>query len=224
MLAGLRLVTDSNGASMLDWQAWHEDYEHDSPLRRRLEIVQRHIGDFLGSSPASPVRVLTMCAGEGRDILGAIAEQKRRDVTGLLVELDPALAARARSTAEALGLKGVRVEVGDAGRSGVYASAAPADLVMACGVFGNISDDDVRTTIRALPELAAPGATLIWTRHRGPPDLTPSIRAWLAEAEFREISFESVPEAPGSVGVAQFVGRTKQLMDRQLFVFNRAAL
>ena len=217
-------MTGPTGTAGLDWQAWHEDYEHDSPLRRRLDIVQRVIGDFLREATASPIRVITMCAGEGRDILGAIANQKRRDVRGLLVELDPVLADRARKTAHALGLNDIRVEAGDAGRSGAYASAAPADLVMACGVFGNISDEDVRSTIAALPELAAPNATLVWTRHRNPPDLTPSIRQWLADEGFEEVSFEAVPDSAGSVGVARFSGHTKPLADRQLFVFNRETL
>jgi hypothetical protein len=208
----------------LDWQAWHADYEQDSPLRRRLEIVQRHIDEALRTFQSSPLRAIAMCAGEGRDILGAIAAQSRRDVTGLLVELDPGLAARARERAADLGLEGVHVEVADAGRSGVYASAAPADLVMACGVFGNISDSDVRLTIQALPELAAPGATLIWTRHTKPPDLTPSIREWLAAVAFEEVSFERVPGSSASVGVARYVGETLPIVDRQMFVFNRESL
>jgi hypothetical protein len=208
-------------APALDWQAWHEDYEHDSPLRRRLEMVQRHISDVLREFAGSPLRVIAMCAGDGRDVLGAIAEQPRRDVTGLLVELDPMLARRARDAAEALGLAELRVEVGDAGRSGIYASAAPADLVMGCGVFGNISDNDVVTTVAALPELCNPGTTLIWTRHRKPPDLTPSIRTWLNDAGFEEATFEGVPGSWGSVGVARFIGNPQPLVDRQLFVFNR---
>jgi hypothetical protein len=86
---------------------------------------------------------------------------------------------------------------GDASVTDAYAGAVPVDLVLVCGVFGNIPDDDVHRTIEALPEFCARDATVIWTRHRGPPDLTPTIREWFADAGFVELGFEStVAEAP----------------------------
>jgi hypothetical protein len=146
--------------------AWHADYDTDSPLKRRLAIVQRHIVEFLASFDATPVRVVSMCAGEARDLLGALAKVERRDICGRLVELDPGNAAVARGRCDDLGLTGLEVLVGDAGRAQAYADAVPADLVLACGVFGNISDADVERTVGALPAFCAPGATVIWTRHR----------------------------------------------------------
>jgi hypothetical protein len=217
-------VSDRDAPQARDWQAWHEDYERDSPLRRRLEIVQRHIGDFLDSFAGTPIHVVSMCAGEGRDLLGALAKQTRRDVRGRLVELDAVLAGRARARAADLGLTELEVAVGDAGRSAVYAGAVPADLVLMCGVLGNISDADVEATVRAAPMLAAPGATLIWTRHRRQPDLTPTIRAWFAQSGFQEMAFEPVPGSEASVGVARFIGQRQPLVHRQLFAFNREAL
>ena len=90
----------------LDWQAWHSEYDSDTPLRRRLEIVQRRIGEVLDTFEGSPLRVVSMCAGEGRDLLGALDRHARRDISGRLVELDPELADRARAHATALGLDG----------------------------------------------------------------------------------------------------------------------
>jgi hypothetical protein len=55
-----------------------------------------------------------------------------------------------------------------------YASPAdgfrPADLILLCGVFGNISQGDIANTINHLPQLSAEHATVIWTRHRHPPE------------------------------------------------------
>jgi hypothetical protein len=208
----------------LDWTAWHTDYDADTPLRRRLEIVQRHIVDALASIERSPVRVISMCAGEARDLRGALARVERRDLVGRLVELDPGLAGNARRGLSELGINGVEVVTGDAGDLAVYAPAAPADLVLECGVFGNISDEDVERTVRASPALCAPGATLIWTRNRRPPDLTDAIRAWFSESGFEEVSFEPVPDSTGSVGVARFVGQTAALTDQRLFTFVREKL
>ena len=210
----------------LDWKAWHERYDEDSALRRRLEIVQRHIVEALNSIERSPLRVIGMCAGQARDLRGALALVARRDVVGRLVELDPELAQDARRGLAELGVEGVEVVVGDAGELGAYRGAAPADLVLECGVFGNISDADVERTLRASAALCSPGATLIWTRHRRPPDLTPSIRRWLADAGFRNVAYEPVPDSEtlGAVGVARFEGPSQPLDDKHLFTFIRTQL
>ncbi len=213
-------------ATKLDWAAWHAGYETDTPLRRRLEIVQRQIAAALDATDHSPVRVISMCAGQARDLRGALELVARRDLHGRLVELDPDLADDARRGLAELGVGDLEVVVGDAGELSAYAGAAPADLVLACGVFGNISDADVETTLRSLPALCAPRATVIWTRHRRPPDLTPSIRRWLAEAGFENVAYDPVPgsETLGAVGVARFAGRTTPLAERHLFTFIRKTL
>lgn len=203
----------------VDWAAWHAEYDSDTPLRRRLEIVQRFIRTTLTNEQKSPIRVISLCAGEARDLLGALDLVSRRDICGRLVELDPALAAVARRGAVARGLNDLEVITGDAGRARAYVGATPAELVLACGVFGNISDEDIQRTVRALPQLCAPGATVIWTRHREPPDITPLIRSSLADAGFEEIAFEPVPDGPGSVGVARYAGEPQPLVEGQLFTF-----
>jgi hypothetical protein len=208
-----------------DWVAWHADYEdRDSALSRRLAIVQRHIRSCLEDFDGSPLRVVSMCAGEARDLVGSLAQVERRDLVGRLVEINPELAAVAQSGLDALGVSGVEVIVGDAGESSAYRNAVPADLVLACGVFGNVSDDDIERTVRAFPSMCAPGGSLIWTRRRGgDPDMTVRIREWLTDLDFENIAFEPVPDAPGSVGVARFRGETQPLVDQKLFTFIRTA-
>ncbi len=205
-----------------DWLAWHRDYEDpDSALSQRLAIIQRNIREFLMTFEGSPVRVLSMCAGKGADLLGAVASVDRRDIEGRLVELNPDLADVARHTASALGLERLEVVTGDAGTSAAYAGAVPADLVLEVGVFGNISADDIERTVRASPMLCAPGAMLIFTRHRGEPDQTPIIRGWYEECGFEEVSFESVPGHPSSVGVMAYRGEPVPFVESELFTFIR---
>jgi len=204
----------------VDWVAWHADYDSDTPLRRRLEIAQRYIRAALRESQRSPVRLISICAGQARDLLGALdGHPPRPALRGRLVELDPGLAAEARRGCAERGLTSVEVVVGDAGTTRAYVGAAPADLVLACGVFGNISEGDIERTVRALPSLCAEDATVIWTRHRRPPDLTPAIRGWLADSGFEEIAFEPVPDSPGSVGVARLIGSPAPFRRRRLFRF-----
>ena len=217
---------DTQPDQPIDWREWHESYESDTPLRRRLEIVQRNIGDVLDGFQGSPLRVVSMCAGEARDLLGALNKHDRRDVSGRLVELDPELADRARAHAAALGLTNLEMRTGDAADTLEYAGAVPADLVLVCGVFGNISDADIEKTLRALPMFCAPGATAMWTRHRREPDMTVNIRRWLEEAGFENTAYDPVPNSDtlGTVGVAVFRGQTQPLTDEHLFTFNREKL
>ena len=185
------------------WVQWHRMYDmENSALQVRLGIVQRHIRSTLEArAPGAPLRVLSLCAGQGRDLIGALVDHSRRaGVRARLVELDPAVAAEARRAAADAGLAGVEVVTGDASTTDAAAGAVPADLLLACGIFGNVSDEDIRHAIDCFPSLCAAGATVIWTRHRREPDLTPQIRAWFTAGGFEEVAFE-VPDAAPLVGV-----------------------
>ena len=192
---------------MSHWETWHDAYaDPDSALSRRLRVVQGFIATVLDETAPRPVRVVSLCAGEGRDLLEVLARRGDGDrVTATLVELDPELADRARSASQ--GLPGIEVRTADAGDPGVYTDLPPADLVLLCGVLGNVSDADVEHTIAALPALCADGARVVWTRTRRPPDLTPSVRRWLSDNGFDEVAFASVPGSLAAVGVADLRSR-----------------
>jgi hypothetical protein len=80
-------------------------------------------------------------------------------LSALLVEQDSTLADDAATTALRLGLGRVSVVVGDAGETATFAHDVPADLILLCGIFGNISEDDIATTIKATPAMLNAGAT-----------------------------------------------------------------
>ncbi len=184
-----------------EWVEWHERYEHDPGLVRRLEVVQAHIRRSLDACPPGPIRVISLCAGDGRDLLGVLETHPRRaDVSARLAELDPQLVERGRARAQAASLGGVEFALCDAGTSSAYAGAVPADVVLVCGVFGNISDADVRRTVESLPELCAQGASVVWTRGIFEPDLTPAIRGWFADLGFSETAFIAIPGTTSAVG------------------------
>ncbi|QYC38948.1 Methyltransferase domain protein [Nonomuraea coxensis DSM 45129] len=191
----------------MDWSGWHDEYDRPgSPLARRLAVVQERVRAALDTAPAGPLRVVSMCAGQGRDLVPVLAQHPRRDdVRARLVELDPANCDLARSAAAAAGLGQVEVVEGDASLVDRYADLAPADLVLACGLFGNISDDDVRRTIGFFPQLCAQGGTVVWTRHREEPDLVPRMRTWFEENGFA-LEWVSPPDAGFGVGAHRFTG------------------
>jgi hypothetical protein len=196
-----------------DWQAWHAPYdEPGSYLARRLAIVQRRIREALDAAPAGRLRAVSLCAGQGRDLIGALREHPRRhDLGARLVELDPRNAEVARVAARESRLAGIEVVTGDAGQSDAWVGAVPAHLVLVCGVFGNVSEADIRRIVARLPELCAPRATVLWTRHRLPPDRTPPIRGWFAEAGFEEIAFDAPADVIFSVGAHRLRGLPRPL-------------
>jgi hypothetical protein len=195
-----------------NWSKWHDAYARPgSGLGDRLAAVRAQIDRRLDATAPDPVRVVSACAGDGRDLLGVLAGRSDADrVTALLVEYDAGLAAYAQEASKAL-LARVDVRQADAAQSDIYAGAVPADLVLLCGIFGNVSDADVQATVEAAPQLCAPGAEVVWTRHRNDPDLTPSIRGWFADAGFEEVAFVAPDADKWSVGVHRLAADPRPL-------------
>jgi hypothetical protein len=216
---------------MTDWVAWHEPYaDPASSLSRRRRVVQQHVRDWLGARPAGDrARVVSACAGDGRDVLEVLAARPdAAAVDVLLVEQDDRLATDAEDYARDHGLRRVTVRRADAGVTDSYLDGVPAGLVLFCGVFGNVTDDDVRGTIDGMPSLCAPGDTVLWTRGlRGgradsPDDVTTEVRGWFAAAGFREVAFDAPPGQPWSVGAHRLVTAPRPVTPGQrLFTFVR---
>ncbi|MDR2983427.1 MAG: SAM-dependent methyltransferase [Nocardiopsaceae bacterium] len=189
---------------MKDWVAWHSAYdEHGSALRERLDLVTGHLARALDRAPPGQIRLLSLCAGQGRDVLQVLpGHPRKRDVAALLVESNPANVGLARQKAADAGLSEVRVREADASFVASFDDRLPVDVLLLAGIFGNVNDADIKRTIDAAPALCTRGATVIWTRHRRPPDVTGPIRSWFASAGFDEVAFDELEsESLASVGV-----------------------
>jgi hypothetical protein len=215
-------------SSSTDWAAWRAGYDDpDSPLSRRRRSVQRCLHRWLDEAPSGPLRVVSACSGDGRDLLEVLARHADAPrIHARLLEVDQGLAARAQKLAGEQGLDQVEVVRADAGCTDAYSGAVPADLVMWCGVFGNLSHADVAATIDVTRSLASPGAHVIWTRgrfaDRDPVEPTDAIRAWFAESGFEEVSLDRPEDSPYRVGMHRFVGAPAPLeLGRTFFRFLR---
>ncbi|MBO3738823.1 class I SAM-dependent methyltransferase [Actinoplanes flavus] len=208
-----------------DWIGWHRDYDDPgSELAQRLGVVRAHLTWALSEFDGE-IRVISLCAGDGRDVLPVLARHPG-PVRATLVELNPDLARRARETAHELGLTGIDVRTGDAGLAGTYLDAAPAHILTACGVFGNISEADVRRTIAALRSLSHPGGVVVWTRGRGDagPDPSDDVRAFFDRDGFEEVAFTRPAGARFRVGVHRLIAAPQPvatLAGKRLFSFVR---
>ena len=211
---------------MTDWVSWHRGYDDlESSLARRLVAVQRGIAGALDGLAAGPIRVLSLCAGDGRDLVPVVAGHARRsDVSAVLVEQDARLVTVAKQRCTEAGLAAqIEMRHGDAGDVAVFSDVLPADLLMLCGIFGNISDADIATTVNAAPQMVAPGGFVIWTRGSFEPDRREQIRAWFRECGCDEISYKAEPNGYGVGVVRRPMSTTTQPEPPtgQLFTFTR---
>ncbi|WP_194916025.1 class I SAM-dependent methyltransferase family protein [Catenulispora rubra] len=195
---------DETRPGLRDWKTWFAEYDNpDSSMAQRLVVVQRGIRRALDEAPAGSIKILSLCAGEGRDLVPVLAEHPRRaDVRARLIEFDPAIAQIARDAVTAADLDGVvEVGTGDAADPALFGDYAPADLLLLCGIFGNITEADIQNTVTRAANLTARGGTAIWTRHRWDPAVIPRIQGWFTAAGFSDL-WESDSELPTSVYVA----------------------
>ena len=180
-------ATFSQAERMPDWIQWLDQYDRPrSPLSQRLFTVQRLISKHLDATAPASVTVLSICAGDGRDIVDVLAEREDAARVGVtLIELEPHLCLLARARARRANLNGVLVRRADAGTTASYAGLARADLVILVGVFGNMREEDAPTTIAMLPALCAAEALVVWAR-RNEAEPVAALRAHFAAEGFAE--------------------------------------
>lgn len=211
-----------------DWLEWHDLYNTEPKLQQRLQIVREYISHSLDASPPGIIRVVSACAGDGRDLLGTLANHPRaKDVHARLVEINPQLVERGRATIESLDLtQQIEFINGDATISSNYVEAVPADIVIVCGIFGNLADEaELNRLLGNLSFLSKQGAFVIWTRgHSNGIPYSETVRRFLRESEFEEVNFKLTATADMGVGLHRYLGENLPApKEQQLFVFSGIA-
>ena len=195
---------------------WHEAYDDpSSSLARRLEVVRRRLSAVLDCALGDRQQLLSLCAGDGRDVIPVLAARALPPlVSAVLIEQDQGLSLRATEAAAAAGLNTVEIRCADAGDPDSFNDALPVDVLLLCGLFGNIEHGRVKDVIEIVPHLLAKGGHVIWTRGGSDPDRRPEIRDWFRATGLAEVCFDGAPERFG-VGVNQLVSG-KPSMPRRL--------
>jgi hypothetical protein len=177
------------------WNEWHSEYDDpSSELAGRMRGVQRAIDEVVGAAPAGPIQIVSICGGQGRDLVGALAEHPRRDDCRVrMVELDPDNVAFARRAASEAGIAGFEVVEGDAGASDAYAGLLPADLVVVAGLYGHLDDDDQVRLIAFLRQICAEGGVVVWTFFQRAKRRTAKLREFFVDGGFEEVRFDVLP-------------------------------
>lgn len=198
----------------VDWHKWHGRYRNQWPLKVRLRLVQGQIKKALAETPDGKILILSICAGDGRDLSGALSRHRRsKDVSAVLLELDENLVADGKAEFERLGLAGnVDYRTADATDPATYKGVGAADIVLACGMLGLVSPDSTPKFVQTLASFLKPGGHLIWTRSlilRSGPEHLKEFKNLLAKNGFEERSFQITPRPPffirGRKAMARFV-------------------
>jgi len=130
--------------------------------------VKRQLSLALDEAANGPIRLVSMCAGQGRDVIDVLETHPRGpDVNARLVEFDPEIAEGARSRARRAGLSSLEVIVGDAGLADSYQGSVPADVLVVCGVFDNLTLDDITRTIHHDARSRESGRLEPWSNQSG---------------------------------------------------------
>jgi Putative methyltransferase len=148
------------------WTGWPAEAYAQLQYQQRLQTVQEHLRGVLDDAPVGLLRLISVCAGDGRDVIGTVrAHERRGDVSAWLVELDRQSVAAGIQEAAVAGLEGaVNFINADATDYATYQGVAPADIVLACGVWGHVPALERESLARALAGLCKPRGTVTWTR------------------------------------------------------------
>lgn len=205
-----------------DWNKWHQEYEDsNSELAHRARLVQKQVVAVVDARAPSPVSIVSICGGQGRELFGALEDHPRRgEITGRLVELDPDNAAHAREWAHRAGMDALQVVNADASLSETYDNLGRADLVILSGVFGHIDEKDQKRTVSFLREICDTDSTVVWTSYEVKPERTAFIESCFNENDFERVAFELTPNDTFGVVVERNQGIPLPLrLNRKIFSF-----
>ncbi len=209
----------------MDWTDWHQRYDTSDSLAARLNIVREQVVAAIDECPVGPVTIVSLCAGDGRDVIAALTEHPRReDASAWLLDTHLESLVRGEAMAEQARIAGqVRFIQADAGLAASYAGLAPADIVLLSGFLGHIRREDIPCLIANLPMLCKTQGFVIWNKHlvaNGGPATVPAIREKLESVRFEEVYFQATGPEGYAVGRACFRGKSIELEPaRLLFEF-----
>jgi hypothetical protein len=148
------------------WTGWPAEAYTRERFQQRLLAVQQQLRTNLDEAAAGPVKLISLCAGDGRDVVGVLETHERRsDVSAWLVELDHQSVSAGIRQASIAGLEAsVHFVNADATDCRTYQRMAPADIVLACGVWGHVPAHERASLVCALAGLCKARGVVTWTR------------------------------------------------------------
>ena len=209
------------------WSGWPEKAYQREGYQQRLTAVQEHLCECLDEAAPGPIRILSICAGDGRDVIGAVRSHRRRkDVAAWLVELNSQSVELGKGYSVNAGLeRSLKFINDDATTYATYKGIGPADIVLICGVWGHVPVNEKSMLVRAVSTLCKPGGAVIWTRgtSKGIARVR-EIEALFAGNWWDKGRVTYTPDAAWAVATYRYRGPAQELpADGQIFHFQKNA-
>ena len=203
----------------MDWFEWHSVYDNPNiSLKIRLAVIADFL-KFAWENLPRELRILSICAGQAREIEKAVSEGNLDHRSGIdLLDLSEANLAIAVRRLAPLSKGTVTSHVCDAGHSSSYEGHVPANCLVIVGVFSNLSLAHAQRLVARLPQFCSPGAYVIWTRKRDDTDSAGNLRAAFGIAQFRLVRFALVDDV--FVVIHQYCGELQRVqLGERIFEF-----
>jgi hypothetical protein len=210
----MRLLNWARRSSQEIWSRWPSQAYDKPRYQHRLAGVVRHVSLAVAACPTRAIQVTSLCAGDGRDVIGALATHPRcSDVRATLVELNPTSVANGRTRIAATGLGHiVKFIEGDATSYETYRNIPRADVLLVCGVWGHVPEHQRSEMMRAICGLTQIGGTVIWTRGVGKGmERLDEIKALFTPPDWKQIRLDITPDREFVVASYRLVGPTVTL-------------
>jgi hypothetical protein len=209
------------------WSNWPARAYRRNNYQQRLTAVQSHLAECLSESAAGEVRIVSVCAGDGRDVIGVLPSHERReDAKAWLVELDRKSVEAGRRAVLAAGLAThVQFVHGDATDHAAYANLLPCSIVLLCGVLGHVRPDERAETIKRVAQFCEPKGSIIWTRgFRGCESRVREIETLFDEADCERVRRSVTQDQKWAVVTNRYLGpRYEAPTSGRIFTFERLA-
>ena len=203
------------------WYQWHAPYDDLlSEQTERLEVVQRLLVEYFDGAPAGPLRAVSICSGQARDLLPILIHHPRgAEVQATMLDLDPLNASFLHGALGSTALTGVEVVVADAGSTAAYDGIVPVELALLCGVFANVDLAGAERIVDFLPAMCAPGATVVWSTYGDALATVDAVVQRLESGSFERVALHSDPSYV--IAAHRFTGETAPLpVDERVFTFD----
>jgi Putative methyltransferase len=209
------------------WSGWPERAYGQERYQQRLFVVKEHLAECLNIAPHGQVRITSLCAGDGRDVIGVLAShQRRNDVAACLVELNRQSVAVGLRLTKSAGLeKIVDFRNEDATVYTTYKNSPRSDIVLVCGVWAHVPVHERGQLVDAIACLCKPGGTVIWTRgvSKGMTRLH-EIESLFTGAYWNKVRISLTPNKNWAVASYRYSGPPKELSRcERIFHFTRSA-
>ena len=217
----------TSGGRQRSWSDWHRMYQNNEALKTRLDLVRQTLRAVLDARPSGRIRLVSICAGDGRDVLEVVATHPRRsDIEAWLLDSDAPSVARGLTAVASLGLaRPVHFRRADAAAAQSYIDIVPADILLASGFIGRLTFGELEHFAACLPAFCNAGTELIWSRHvRGNQGVDISrVRELFRMHQFDERAFAIASTNGYAVGWQRFAG-TAISLDPKMRLFDSLQL